>query len=136
MADDATTNTRPRPSSRQTLPRSARVRARGEFDRVFKEKSRASDAVLTVYMVGGGDGQARLGIAASKRLGNAVIRNRTKRLVRESFRRLRLDLPEGTDWVVVPRRANITLNEMDTSLRQLIHRLLSRRVPPGSTPAR
>jgi ribonuclease P protein component len=127
MTDDA--NTAARPPSRHTLPRSARVRARAEFDRVFKDKNRASDAWLTVYVASGGGGPARLGIAASKRLGNAVVRNRTKRLVRESFRRQRLELPRGTDWVVVPRHGHLTLPELDASLRQLIHRLIGRITP-------
>lgn len=78
-------------------------------------------------MVGGGAGPARLGIAASKRLGNAVARNHVKRLVRESFRRQRAGLPRGTDWVIVPRRADLAFIELDASLRALIHRLLDRR---------
>jgi ribonuclease P protein component len=48
-------------------------------------------------------GPGRLGITASKQVGNAVARNRSKRLVREAFR---LDpglLPEGIDLVVIVR---------------------------------
>lgn len=126
MTDPPFTDATPRPAPRQTLPRSARVRARAEFDRVFKEKQRASDALLTVYVVGGGTAGARLGIAASRRIGNAVARNYAKRLVRESFRRLRNELPAGTDWVVVPRTADVTLIQLDASLRQLTKRLAAR----------
>lgn len=44
--------------------------------------------------------QARLGVVASRKLGNAVHRNRAKRRVREWFR-TRESLPEGSDWVVI-----------------------------------
>jgi ribonuclease P protein component len=45
----------------------------------------------------------RLGITVSRRVGNAVHRNRVKRLVREVFRRERALFPEGCDVVVVAR---------------------------------
>ena len=47
---------------------------------------------------------AKLGLAVSRQVGNAVARNRVKRQVREWFRRSRIALPEGTDWVVIARR--------------------------------
>ncbi len=57
----------------------------------------------------------RLGIAATKKLGGAVQRNRAKRLIREIFRRNRL--ADGFDVVVVPRRellaASLTALEAD-----------------------
>jgi ribonuclease P protein component len=45
---------------------------------------------------------ARLGVAATKKLGGAVVRNRAKRLVREVFRRC--GIAPGFDIIVVPRR--------------------------------
>jgi ribonuclease P protein component len=47
----------------------------------------------------------RLGITASRRVGNAVQRNRAKRVVREAFRQLREELPAGLDLVVIVRQA-------------------------------
>ena len=46
----------------------------------------------------------RLGITVRKKIGNAVIRNRCKRLVREVFRRNKQVFPQGADVVVVIRQ--------------------------------
>jgi ribonuclease P protein component len=48
--------------------------------------------------------RSRLGVTVSRRIGNAVVRNRVKRRVREIFRKeLRAHLPVGTSIVVIAR---------------------------------
>jgi ribonuclease P protein component len=80
-----------------------RVRRRGEFQRVFDAGYRVSSRYFTLLLAGRDSPGARLGIVASRKLGNAVRRNRAKRLIREIFRRL--DAPSaGVDVVVIPRR--------------------------------
>ena len=79
---------------------------------------------MTLYLAGNKSQTARLGISASRRLGNAVTRNRVKRLVREAFRMCRAQLPAGTDWVVVPRTGKLTLKLVDQSFRKLVNQLL------------
>lgn len=109
---------------RATLPRSVRIRGRNDFRRIFGRKLRASDRWITLYTDFGPAGHARIGIAASQRLGNAVQRNRIKRLVREAFRRLRHELPAGTDWVVIPKpNSEPTLDDLQQSIRQLAQQL-------------
>lgn len=55
-------------------------------------------------------GPSRLGITASKQVGNAVVRNRCKRLVREAFRRDPGLLPAGVDLVVIVRSGTEALS--------------------------
>jgi len=50
-------------------------------------------------------GSARLGITASRKVGNAVVRARAKRLIREAFRATRALWPAGIDLVVIVKRS-------------------------------
>jgi ribonuclease P protein component len=57
---------------------------------------------MAIFVIANGGRLARLGVAASKKLGSAVERNRAKRLAREIFRRH--TKASGIDIIVVPRR--------------------------------
>lgn len=70
----------------------------------------------------------RLGITVTRRVGCAVVRNRAKRLVRETFRQLSEHLPEGVDMVVIVRKALHGLTTPDVIHEwQGVERLLRRR---------
>ena len=85
------------------FPKSVRLRKRFEFLRLLNSPHKfATRGFLVVWLDNGGT-QARLGATVSKKVGCAVIRNRVKRYVRESFRQMRLPLP-GVDINVVARR--------------------------------
>ena len=85
-----------------TLRRTDRVRRRPEFERAYNTGARIHGRYMTMFVVPNTGQGSRFGVAASRKLGSAVERNRAKRLARELFRRHRLELP--LDIVVVPRR--------------------------------
>jgi ribonuclease P protein component len=66
--------------------------------------------------------RSRLGITASRKVGNAVMRNRVKRSVREWFRRDRARLGAGFDIVVIARKGarDLTGQEISGRLVDLI----------------
>ena len=81
-----------------------RVRRRGEFQRVFDSAYKVSSRYFTLLLAPGTTSVSRLGIVASRKLGDAVRRNRAKRLIREVFRHLDLEPGAALDVVVIPRR--------------------------------
>lgn len=74
-----------------------------DFRTVRKGKSLVGKR-LVLEVAPSSTGRSRLGLAASRRYGNACKRNRFKRLVREAFRQLLPDLKENLDIVVRPRK--------------------------------
>jgi ribonuclease P protein component len=89
---------------RARFPRSARVRLRAEYTAVFEQGRRSGDPLLGLHWAPGPQ-PPRLGLAVSRKVDpRAVGRNRIKRILRETTRRLR-PLLAGGDYVVVARPA-------------------------------
>ncbi|MEP6947400.1 MAG: ribonuclease P protein component [Acidobacteriota bacterium] len=90
-------------------PKDARLRKRAEFLLVYDQGVRFEGRFMTVFILPAKGGMHRAGITATKKaIGNAVMRNRAKRLLRECFRlsRPQLDLIETRyDWVLNARRS-------------------------------
>jgi len=91
-----------------------------EFERARRGRERVSDALFVVQRVANEAGEARLGMAVGMRAaGNAVRRNRIRRLIRESFRMHRQELP-AVDLLVTARApaAAATNREVFASLER------------------
>ena len=83
-----------------------RVRKRTDFEHIYAHGAKRHGRFMTMFVLAreavAESGRSRFGVAATRKLGGAVVRNRAKRLSRELFRRHK---PEaGLDVVVVPRR--------------------------------
>ena len=88
------------------LPARMRLVRTRDFDAVYQARVRAVAGPLVVWAAPNDVGHPRLGLAVSRRVGSAPVRNRIKRLVRESFRLLQHELSErmgGYDLVVSVR---------------------------------
>ena len=112
------------PMPDQRFPKSARLRNQAEFDRVYGGDAFAADNVLVVKAIRNDRGVTRLGLAVGRKVGNAVVRNRWKRLIREAFRKQRGELPAGLDLVVRPRKgAACDYNAIFDAIKKLVARL-------------
>ena len=97
------------------------MRRRWEFLRVQRRgKAKQSANFLVVYLQQPAPGSARFGFSVSRRVGNAVVRNRVKRRLREFVRLHRRDLPPARDFVVIakPGAAELSYAELVAELRE------------------
>ena len=78
------------------------IRRRSDFEAIYQSGVKVGGRLMTVFVRPSPSGHARLGIAATRKIGGAVIRNRAKRLTRELFRNHKPTT--AVDIVVVPRR--------------------------------
>ena len=96
-----------------------------EFKRVYARGKSAVRPTMVAYCMRRGGPGPRVGITASKKIGNAVKRNRARRLLRESVRELYPQMKPGFDIVLVSRgktpfvNCNIVMTELTSALEEL-----------------
>jgi ribonuclease P protein component len=112
---------RPAPNA---FPQSRRIRRRREFQYVFDTGRRAHGRLLTLVGSRAKGATTRLGVVASRKIGNSVARNRAKRLIREVFR-TELGVGPGLDLIVIPKVGlpGATLDAVATDFRSTLRRL-------------
>jgi ribonuclease P protein component len=86
------------------FPKAMRLLSPSEFERVFAARLSAGDASIVLYGAANDLDHPRLGLTVSRKVGNAILRNRWKRLLREAFRLKQHELP-SFDFVCIPRSA-------------------------------
>src|SRR5437773_4664987 len=106
--------------------RAERIRRRAEYQQIYERGHRTHGRYLTLFTLSNDLPVGRLGIAATRKLGGAVERNRAKRLIREVFRRNKL--APGFDIVVIPKREllDASLTALETEFRHILQRSLRR----------
>ena len=112
----------------QAFPKTSRLLRRSEFRRVYDEGQRRSASLCTVFFRPNGLPHSRLGITTPARVGNAVLRNRLRRRIREVYRTNQEKLAGGWDIVVNPREAVGKVSF--TALQRELLRVFPQQPPP------
>lgn len=81
----------------------AKINQNRDFRRAYSKGKYAAHPLLVTYAVKNRTGEARLGITASKKVGNAVQRNRARRIITAAFMPLEEQIKKGYDIVLVAR---------------------------------
>lgn len=79
------------------------LRKNSEFSAVYNKGKSVGDRYVVLFYRLNGLPYNRTGFLASKKVGNSVVRNRAKRLMKESYRNIEGSLPEGYDFIIIAR---------------------------------
>lgn len=118
---------------------SDRLRKRFEFRRLRDVARRVHTRSFVLLIARSEQPRSRLGITVSRQVGNAVRRNRIKRLLREAFRQRRSLFPDSCDLVVIAKSGSpsrLTLDEVLRELEQASGALRSAWARPPRDPSR
>jgi ribonuclease P protein component len=118
-----------------SLQREYRLKRRNDFRRIFREgQSFANRQFVVISLLREKAGPPRIGISVSKKVGNAVVRNRIKRRIKEVNRQWIHHIRLQTDMVIVARNSvtHLDYQQIKSSLHHLLSRakLFTKEVPP------
>ncbi len=84
-----------------------------DFRRAYMRGRSYTNPALVIYVIKNHAGLCRIGITASKKIGNAVQRNRARRVIREAFRMIDSPIKESYDIVFVARTKTVFRKSTD-----------------------
>ena len=104
------------------LKKALRVKKKKDFDRIFYAKKSTANKKFIIYQLPSDLGHFRAAVSVSKKLWNAVVRNRVKRLVRHALVPLAPEL-STVDFVIICRKGVevLTFDEIQKNLEHVLN---------------
>ena len=95
------------------MPKIVTLNRNGYFRRAYTRGKAYTDPALVTYVIKNGAGICRVGITTGKKIGNAVIRNRCRRIIKAAFCELQDEIKGGYDIVFVARHRTASCKSTD-----------------------
>jgi ribonuclease P protein component len=116
-------------SKRKTFTKDDRLLKRSDFQRLSKSGKRIQNRYFIVYISRNDIQRCRLGLTVTRKVGNAVARNRIKRLAREYFRQNRHIIKDYWDISLIAKREciEVTNKALLSALENIFVRIASHR---------
>ncbi len=118
----------------EVMKKDYRIKKNNDFQAVFKKGRSTANRQFIVYVLKKENQPSfRIGLSVSKKIGNAVVRNRIKRYIRQSFFEMKEGLSDGNDYVIIARKpaADMDFFEVKKSLAHVLKlaKVLKRNFP-------
>lgn len=79
------------------------LRKKSDFSSIYNKGKSVGDRFVVLFYRQNHLPYNRTGFLASKKVGNSVKRNRARRLMKESYRTIKNDIPQGYDFIIIAR---------------------------------
>ena len=86
------------------LPKSSIIRNKFEFNRVYSKGRSYVNQMMIIHLVNSDNVKGKVGFAVGKKIGNAVVRNRIKRLMREAYRISQHCINQNVSMILIARK--------------------------------
>lgn len=125
VAEKGVSVSRPDPTASLSFPRTDRLVSRRQFTTVYDNGRRVRGSAVTVFGLANREGHSRVGFTVTRKLGNAVQRNRIKRMLREIYRLNRLSGCGSIDLVVNAHGSihRFTRDEVESDFVRCVQRM-------------
>jgi ribonuclease P protein component len=101
------------------MKKSYRIKKNEDFQKIFRMKKSVANRQFVIYIMDKPEqNKFRVGLSVSKKLGNAVARNRIKRYIREAIKEMKNDIIGNRDFIVIARHpvSEMNFHEVKKSL--------------------
>ena len=100
------------------------LRYKRDFDKLYKKGRSTGDKYVVVFRLENRQGYSRKAFLASKKVGGAVARNRARRLMKESFRKIESEIKPGMDILFIARGTIVGTGcaDVEVSMRRALEK--------------